>query len=224
MATEGIDRPLAGVFLALASALLFAPALSPPPPAGLLVEVRGTVGIPGWHRVNPPTLWAALEAAHGDARNVDDRPLKLGDAVAVGPHGPQVVPVGQPLLVGLPLSLADGPAEAFADLPGVSDDDVARLAPAGTAGRSRPPGRIARWAERAPRAIVAAPPSPVNVNRASAEALEALPGIGPALAARIVAYREAHGPFRDVGDLDAVSGIGPATLDRILPKATVSGP
>jgi competence protein ComEA len=56
-------------------------------------------------------------------------------------------------------------------------------------------------------------PGKLNVNLASAEELERLPGIGPALAARIVAHREAHGPFRTVDDLLRVSGIGPKTLD-----------
>jgi competence protein ComEA len=48
----------------------------------------------------------------------------------------------------------------------------------------------------------------LDINRADANALQALPGIGPALARRIVAYREAHGPFRESGDLLRVPGIG----------------
>lgn len=52
----------------------------------------------------------------------------------------------------------------------------------------------------------------VDVNRADASALETLPGIGPALAARIVAWREEHGPFGSVDDLLAVAGIG----DKVL--------
>ena len=55
----------------------------------------------------------------------------------------------------------------------------------------------------------------VNVNRATAVELEALPGIGPALARRIVADREAQGPFATVAALDRVSGIGPALLARL---------
>ena len=48
----------------------------------------------------------------------------------------------------------------------------------------------------------------LDINRADANALQALPGIGPALARRIVAYRAAHGPFRESGDLLRVPGIG----------------
>jgi competence ComEA-like helix-hairpin-helix protein len=55
----------------------------------------------------------------------------------------------------------------------------------------------------------------LNVNRATAVELEALPGIGPSLARRIVADREAQGPFATVAALDRVPGIGPALLARL---------
>ncbi len=55
----------------------------------------------------------------------------------------------------------------------------------------------------------------IDVNRADAAALDALPGVGPALAARIVAWRTANGPFRSPEDLLSVSGIGDRTLERL---------
>lgn len=57
----------------------------------------------------------------------------------------------------------------------------------------------------------------LNLNAMTAAELETLPGIGPALAARIVAYRESHGDFADIGALGAVPGIGPALLERLRP-------
>jgi competence ComEA-like helix-hairpin-helix protein len=54
----------------------------------------------------------------------------------------------------------------------------------------------------------------VDLNRADAAALETLPGVGPVLAARIVAYRDSAGPFRSPDELLEVSGVGPATLAR----------
>lgn len=55
----------------------------------------------------------------------------------------------------------------------------------------------------------------INVNTASALELEDLPGIGPSLAAKIIAYRQEHGPFVTVDDLLHVSGIGPVKLAQI---------
>ena|SRR5688572_11791421 len=62
---------------------------------------------------------------------------------------------------------------------------------------------------------------PININTAPAAELELLPGIGPALAARIVENREMKGPFTSVDDLDRVKGIGPETLRKLRPAATV---
>lgn len=52
----------------------------------------------------------------------------------------------------------------------------------------------------------------VYINSATVEELDALPGVGPALAERIIAYRELNGPFTALEDLDHVEGIGPALL------------
>jgi len=62
-----------------------------------------------------------------------------------------------------------------------------------------------------------APPVIVHLNSANAGDLDALDGIGPSLAARIVAYRAAHGGFRSVDELDEVSGIGPKRLEALRP-------
>ena len=62
---------------------------------------------------------------------------------------------------------------------------------------------------------------PLDLNRASVQELDALPGIGPVLAERIVAYRERHGPFRAPEELRAVRGIGPRLLARLRPRVEV---
>jgi competence protein ComEA len=56
---------------------------------------------------------------------------------------------------------------------------------------------------------------PVSLSTATAEQLDALPGIGPVTAQKIVDYRTQHGAFHSVDELDAVSGIGPAKLDQL---------
>jgi competence ComEA-like helix-hairpin-helix protein len=57
----------------------------------------------------------------------------------------------------------------------------------------------------------------LNVNRAGAAQLQSLPQIGPALAERIVADRQANGAFANLDDVQRVSGMGPRTLERIRP-------
>ncbi|MFD0258729.1 helix-hairpin-helix domain-containing protein [Kitasatospora indigofera] len=63
--------------------------------------------------------------------------------------------------------------------------------------------------------------SPVSLNRATTEQLDALPGVGPTLAQRIVAYREAHGGFRSLDQLRQVSGIGERTYAELKPLLTL---
>jgi competence protein ComEA len=58
---------------------------------------------------------------------------------------------------------------------------------------------------------------PVSLSSATAEQLDALPGVGPVTAEKIVAYRQAHGPFTSVDGLDAIPGIGPARLADLRP-------
>jgi competence protein ComEA len=82
-------------------------------------------------------------------------------------------------------------------------------------------GEQVRVPQRAPpvagaaRPAASAPPAIVHLNSASAEQLDALDGIGPSLAQRIVAYREAHGGFGSIDELDEVSGIGPVRLESL---------
>jgi competence protein ComEA len=66
----------------------------------------------------------------------------------------------------------------------------------------------------------AGPTGPVDVNRATAEELDALPGVGPATAAAIVAERERNGPFLTVDELTRVRGIGPAKLEALAGLVT----
>ncbi|WP_114854864.1 ComEA family DNA-binding protein [Brachybacterium sp. YJGR34] len=61
----------------------------------------------------------------------------------------------------------------------------------------------------------------IDLNTAGAAELEELPGVGPALARRIIEHREGNGPFTAVDDLLEVSGIGPATLEEIRGRAVV---
>lgn len=89
--------------------------------------------------------------------------------------------------------------------------------------------RLLRDGERLTVPHRAAPPAipsagdriPVDVNTASVDMLDDLPGIGPVLARRIVAHRERHGPFHRLEDLLQIDGIGPRLLDRIRPLIVI---
>lgn len=61
----------------------------------------------------------------------------------------------------------------------------------------------------------------IDINTADAVAFETLNGIGEVLAAAIVTYRDEHGPFTSVDQLEDVPGIGPSTLEEIRPQVTV---
>lgn len=72
-------------------------------------------------------------------------------------------------------------------------------------------------------AAQAAEPQPLDVNRATAEQLEALPGIGAVKAAAILAVREERGGFRNLEELESVRGIGPKLAAKLKPMLRVGG-
>ena len=67
------------------------------------------------------------------------------------------------------------------------------------------------------------PSGVVNINTASSEELELLPRVGPALAGRIIEFREANGSFEGAEELVAVKGIGEKSLSSLLPYVSIDG-
>lgn len=112
--------------------------------------------------------------------------------------------------ITLPRWAVSGGAEEIAAR--IQDDD------------SRPwPSPIAEQKVQPPPIIEAPPsgrPQTININRADAEALQIIPGIGPVLARRIIEYRRTR-PFKRTDDLIEISGIGPKTLEKMRPWVSV---
>ncbi|HEY8552527.1 MAG TPA: ComEA family DNA-binding protein, partial [Thermaerobacter sp.] len=164
----------------------------------LVVHVAGAVVHPGVYVLSAGARVAdAVTAAGGPTANAALHALNLAAPLADGMR--VQVPTQKEVEAGRFVPGQDGaspPAGA------AGTDGVGTAAGSGRAG---------------------APTRRVDVNRATAAELEALPGIGPALAQRIVADREVNGPFRRPQDLSRVSGIGEKTVAQLLPYIT-TGP
>lgn len=152
------------------------------------------------------------------------RPVDLGLPPALASAAPTAAAllvvdvagdVRRPGLVRLPAGsrVADAVAAAGGALPGATTEGL----------------NLARVLEDGEQVLVGAPAAPaspgaaglVDLNAATAEQLDALPGVGPVLAERIVAWRDAHGPFASVDQLREVSGIGERKFAELRDLVTV---
>ena len=168
-------------------------------PAGS--RVRDAVTAAGGATADAQLQWVNLAAPLSDGQQViiPERP-----APAL-PTPTPVPPAKTPDQPSVP------PAAAFSPTtPAAADPPGAPSAGAG-AGASGRPGH----SKPQP------PATPISINAASAEELQALPHIGPALAARIVEYRTQHGPFQKLEDLRQVKGLGPKIFADIAPHLSL---
>lgn len=100
------------------------------------------------------------------------------------------------------------------------DHQLGRVDSARAASRE---ARGKRGLKKPERAAAASDSQPIDINAATESQIEALPGIGPALAKRIVAHRDSAGSFADLAALCDVRGIGPALAQRLRPLVTFGG-
>lgn len=173
------------------------PAGARPTQAELAVHVAGAVTTPGVYRVvDGARVQDAIELAGGPRRGADLHALNLAAKVSDG----------QQILV-----------------PRRSRRQAAAAAGAPTTTGGATPGGApdAGAAKGAPGAGAGAAGAVIDLNSASLAELETLDGVGPAIAQKIVAWREANGGFRTVDDLAQVSGIGPKKLEAIRPRVAV---
>ena len=140
----------------------------------------------------------------------------LGAGLAVQRVRSAAEPVPADFYAAADAAFAAPPAEPGADPTAVASPDR----PAPPADSLATPADVAEAevaAAAAPRSASKPPPVRTNLNTASAADLQRLPGIGPALAGRIVAYREANGPFRSPAQIVEVKGIGEKTFEKLAP-------
>jgi competence protein ComEA len=176
--------------------------------AGLLVLALVVVGV---RHLRPDGRSAALAVAPIRAASPASSQARPAAGVVVDVEGA----VRHPGLVRLPSGsrIADAVARAggatrLADRSGVNlaapvSDGQQVLVPRRGSGSA---------AGAAPAGSAAAASGPVSMSSATAEQLDALPGVGPVTAQKIVDYRTQHGAFHSVDELDAIPGIGPARL------------
>lgn len=223
-----------------ARALAFIAALLCLSAAVRIVGLPAPVSAPAEAGIDLAAHIEAVEAAVAEAEAVA-RPLEPGETIdpntATSPELRRLPGIGPSLAARIVADReANGRFVTLAELgrvPGVGERTLERLAPhvALPAPRWSPGGSGSMGPAAAPRAPGAgagvgtgAPPGAggaIDINRAGVEELTRLPGIGPVLAERIVAYRDSVGRFREVSELTAVKGIGEATLARFVDRVTV---
>jgi competence protein ComEA len=136
-------------------------------------------------------------------------------AGAVNKPGVYSLPINSRVIDAL---RAAGGSVKGADL---SDINLARVVKDGEQVYIYPPQKTGSSVRISPQRAKAKVSGPIALNRASARELESLDGIGPVLAARIVAYRKVNGPFLTIEDLLKVSGIGAAKFGQFKEKLRV---
>ena len=120
------------------------------------------------------------------------------------------LPWGLPSIVENDIAEASASALAVADQSSKLEYSHVRLSDGGGSGSGHPEKK-SHSRQKKPKVQL-----PVHINTASVEELCALKGVGPKLAEKIIAFREASGPFRTPGDLQKVPGIGKKKLEGLL--------
>ncbi|HEU4752446.1 MAG TPA: helix-hairpin-helix domain-containing protein [Armatimonadota bacterium] len=166
------------------------------------VKKPGVYTLPAWARVIDAVTKAKgfTTAADPDAINLADR-VKDGEQIRIPVKGQPAMPTAHPP--------TPEPAPVPATVGGRGEGRYP-FSGAGAAAEGQQQGQQGQQATG----------TAVNLNTATREELDGLPGIGPATADKIIAYRQEHGGFLQPEDLMNVKGIGPTKFERLRPMVT----
>jgi competence protein ComEA len=172
-------------------------ASAPAPTEGLCVHVAGKVKSPGVYYLKPGSrVNDAVKAAGGGLPNADLESINLaqklddGEQVFVAPIG-KAAPVTVSTVTGT------------------------RSATVGTHTARRSSGEPSGERRTDVKKLTKPGKEAININTADANGLERLPGIGPAMAQRVLEYRKQNGRFKSIEELQEVRGIGPVKFERL---------
>ena len=191
-----------------------APATSAPAPPEapqLFVHVAGAVKRPDmYHLPVGSRVYNAIKAAGGAANSADLDAVNLAEPLSDGEK------------VYIPRKGETPDASSAGNSLGHVSSGGASAASSGSSSSPEPKsgkgsGHAGRSEGAASNKLTSPSQGTVNINTASAEELERLPGIGPAMAGRILAFRKQNGRFRKLDDLLEVSGIGEKKLAKMAP-------
>ena len=207
----------------------FATQKNPGPP--LKIHIIGAVKRPGVYDLpNGARLQDAIQKAGGALPSADLTPLNLADWAADGskievPTRQKPVKTAAPLPTPTPVVIVK---EVFITPPQNAPGDEIE-APKSEIAKTKKP----KSDDKTPRAATASGgkssnaslaflrKNPLNLNTASAAQLEVLPGVGPKMAERILAFRRENGGFKSVDDLDQVRGIGEKRMETLRPLVKI---
>ena len=171
---------------------------TPTPKPEVAVHVTGAVRVPGvYYLATGARVHEAIEKAGGTIDRADVHSLNLAAKIRDGEQ------IDVPMIRQIPDVKQDSPSSSAAQEYTIPTSTDLSTAPQPSMSRSAP-----------------SEGSRININTATSQELQTLRGIGPAMARRIIEYRQTSGGFSTVDDLTNVKGIGEKTLEKIRGSIT----
>ena len=186
----------------------------------VVIQVSGKVKHPGIYTLPfNARIYQAIEKAGGALPDADLDSINLADWVKDGSQIDILTKNDAPAESEIPSNIDPAPDAFSLGLDSITPDTPL---PKSTLTSDRPlSSKKSTPSSHSKSTLKELPKSPIDLNRATSEQLQQLPGVGPAMADRILTYRKENQGFTSVDDLDNVRGIGTKTLEKIRPFVLV---